>query len=209
MGNVKVVLVLMVVSLVVVLAMAFGLSKVGGKTQVVKVEMAKLTEGARLVTGNDDAKVVVVEFSDVQCPACREAEPISNELRSMENIRFVYRHFPLVMIHKSAWRAARAVEAGRMMGKGWEMLEIMFDKQKEWADSGKLDELVAGYAKNIGLDEKEFVTKWISEETDKLVSVDSSLGGTLKLAGTPTFFVNGEQVATTFVISTVRELLKK
>ncbi len=209
MGNVKTVLILIGVCLVIVLVMAFGLSKVGGKSQVVKVDITKLTEGAGLVTGKDDAKVVVVEFSDVQCPACRDAEPISKELRQMENVKFVYRQFPLINIHKNAWRGARAVEAGRLMGKGWEMLAIMFDKQKEWADSGKFDEMVVGYAKNIGLDENEFRTKWVSEETDKLVSVDSVLGGTLKLSGTPTFFVNGEQVATTFVISTVKDLLSK
>jgi protein-disulfide isomerase len=208
MGNVKTVAILMGVSLVVVLAMAFGLSKLGDKTQVVKVDMAKLVEGARFISGSEKAKVTVVEFSDVQCPACAEAALVAKELRSMENVRFIYRDFPLITIHKNAWRGARAVEAGRLIGKGWEMLDLMFEKQSEWADSPKFEELVVGYAKSLGMDQNEFLTRWNSEETDKLVKIDSDLAGELKLSGTPTFFVDGEQIAANFVISKVKELLK-
>ena len=84
----------------------------------------------------------------------------------------------------------------------------MFDKQAEWADLGNPDEKFVAYAKELGLDEKIFEEKYKSKETDEPVGVDSSLGNRLKLSGTPTFFVNGEQVATSFVIGRVKELLK-
>ena len=88
------------------------------------------------------------------------------------------------------------------------MLELMFDKQEEWSASPKFEDLVVSYAKQLGLDENQFITIWNSEETDKLVNIDFMEANKLKLQGTPTFFVNGEQVATDFVLSKVKDLLK-
>ena len=209
MENWKTILGVFGASLVLVVLMAVGLSKLSGDGGgTIKVPVEQLTEGAGWEMSTGEAKVAVVEFSDIQCPACKAAEPISVELRRTPGVKFVYRHFPLTTIHKNAWNGARALEAARLLDKGWEMMELVFDKQEEWADLGNPDEKFVAYAKELGLDEKIFEEKYKSKETDEPVGVDSSLGNRLKLSGTPTFFVNGEQVATSFVISRVRELLK-
>lgn len=202
-------------SVLIVILMAIGLSKLSGNgSGTLRVEIDQLVEGARweVVTGEPEAtvmpRVTVVAFTDIQCPACKAAESIAVKLRSMPGVRFVHRHFPLLNIHKNAWRGARALEAARIMGKGWEMMALMFDKQTEWSDKGNPDELFIGYAKSLGLDEKAFAEKMNSDETDKFVGIDASLGNRLKLSGTPTIFVNGEQVATSFVLDRVKELLK-
>jgi protein-disulfide isomerase len=165
-------------------------------------------EGARWEVVTGEPKVTVVAFTDIQCPACKAAEPVAVELRSTPGVRFIHRHFPLLNIHKNAWRGARALEAARLAGKGWEMMALLFDKQTEWSDKGNPDELFVSYAKSLGLDEKIFVEKMNNDETDKFVGEDAGLGNRLKLSGTPTVFVNGEQVAVSFVLDRVKELLK-
>jgi len=218
MENWKTILGVFGASLVLVVLMAIGLSKLsGGSGAAKKAEVSELVEGARWeVTtptasqsgGQATPRVTVVAFTDIQCPACRAAEPIAVELRSTPGVKFVHRHFPLTTIHKNAWKGARSLEAARLMGKGWEMMALMFDKQTEWSDLGNPDDKFVSYAKDLGLAEDQFREKYLSKETDEAVGVDSSLGSRLKLAGTPTYFVNGEQVAASFVLDRVKELLK-
>lgn len=196
-------------SVLLVVLMAIGLSKIsGGGTGTIKVSTDELVNGARWMVVNGEPKVTVVEFSDIQCPACKAAEPIGVELRRTEGVKFVYRHFPLTTIHKNAWKGARAIEAARMLDKGWEMMALMFEKQGEWSDSDKPEEMFVKYAKSIGLDENAFDEKQKGGESDKFVGEDSSLGSRLQLSGTPTFFVNGEQVGSPYVLVKVKDLLK-
>lgn len=209
MENWKTILGVFGASVVLVFLMAIGLSKLSfDGTGTIKVSVEQLVEGARWEKTTGENKVTVVEFSDIQCPACKASEPIAKELRQTEGVRFVYRHFPLLTIHKNAWKGGRALEAARLLDKGWGMMELMFDKQEEWADEGNPDEKFVAYAKSLGLDEKIFEEKYKSKETDELVGVDFSLGNRLQLSGTPTFFVNGEQVASPYVLAKVKELLK-
>ncbi|OGD71629.1 hypothetical protein A3A84_03085 [Candidatus Collierbacteria bacterium RIFCSPLOWO2_01_FULL_50_23] len=195
-------------SIFLVVLMAIGLSKISSNgTGTIKVTTEELISGARWVKTTGEPKVTVVGFSDIQCPACKAAEPIATELRKTDGVRFVYRHFPLTTIHKNAWKGARALEAARLMDKGWEMVALMFEKQEEWANEGNPDELFIGYAKSLSLDENEFGKKMMSDETDKAVGEDSSLGSRLQLSGTPTFFVNGEQVGSPYILDKVKSLL--
>ena len=219
MENWKTILGVFGASLVLVVLMAIGLSKLsGGSGAAKKAEVSELVEGARWeVTtptasqsgGQATPRVTVVAFTDIQCPACRAAEPIAVELRSTPGVKFVHRHFPLTTIHKNAWKGARSLEAARLMGKGWEMMALMFAKQDAWKDLGNPDEAFVGYARELGLDEREFEDKYKSGQTDEWVGSDSALGNRLQLSGTPTFFVDGGQVATSFVLDRVRELLKQ
>ena len=203
-------------SVLLVVLMAIGLSKVsGGGAGTIKVSVEELVNGARWVVttptasqSGGQARVTVVEFSDIQCPACKATEPIAVELRKTAGVKFVYRHFPLITVHKNAWKGARALEAARLLGKGWEMMGVMFDKQTEWSDLGSPEDTFAKYAVGLGLDEKAFNDKQKGDETDKLVGEDSSFGNRLKLSGTPTFFVNGEQVGSAYVLDKVKSLLK-
>lgn len=189
---------------------AFGLSRIsGGNTAEIKADQNLLVDGARWISGPEDAKVTVVEFSDAQCPACKAAQPYAEDVKKMDGVRFVFRHFPLIQIHPNAWTGARAAEAARMMGKGDNYVSKLFERQTEWSSMSDPTEKLIAYAKEMGLDDKEFAKKYKSDETDKMVGDDSSLGNRLKLQGTPTFFVNGEQISANFLKSKVEELLKK
>lgn len=209
MENWKTILGVFGASLVLVILMAVGLSKLSGDGGgTIKVPVEQLTESARWKVTTGEPKVTVVAFTDIQCSACKAAEPMAVELRSTLGVRFIHRHFPLVTVHKNAWKGARALEAARLMGKGWEAMALLFEKQAEWSDLSNPDGQFIAYAKELGLAEGEFAEKYKSKETDESVGIDSGLGNRLKLSGTPTFFVNGEQVATSFVLDKVKELLK-
>src|SRR3989344_2557551 len=79
----------------------------------------RLVRESAFQTGNNDAKVTVVEFSDLQCPACASALPAVKTIRqfySPDEVNFVFRHFPL-NIHKNGQIAGLATEAAREQGK--------------------------------------------------------------------------------------------
>ena len=150
----------------------------------------------------------MVEFADLQCSACRQGELVAKELRQMDGVRYVFRYFPLLTIHKNAWKAAKVSEVAKKMDKGWEMVGLLFDEQEAWAESNNFDEMAMEYVKDLGLDEVEFGDLYNGKEVEEQIVKDSALANELKLGGTPTFFVEGEQVAMSFVLTRVKELLE-
>jgi protein-disulfide isomerase len=197
-------------SVVVVLAAIFGLTKMSsGTTTATSVDMQQLLEGARFVRENGDTKVTVVSFSDIQCPSCKAAKTALKDLEAMPGVRTVMRQFPLPPnVHKYALISAKAVEAGRVMGKGWEMMDLMFDKQSEWSDIKNPEKKFVEYARAWVL-KKKFEETMNSKEVAEMVQIDASLAARLQLSGTPTIFVNGEQVGVPFVMDKVKEILNK
>lgn len=203
----KLVLGVIVGSAVLVMVMIIGLSKMsagGGVT----ADMTELINGALMIKENGNTKVTVVNFSDVQCPACKIADEELRELRNINGVKVVFRHFPLT-IHANSQIGARAVEAARQLGKSWEMLDLLFDKQNEWSGEKNPETKFVEYAKSLGISEKDFQTALNSTNTNATVSADLALGDRLRLSGTPSIFVNGELTATDFVMDKVNQLLKQ
>jgi protein-disulfide isomerase len=186
----------------------WGLSKMAGTDNALKVDEKVLLEGARFVKENGETKVTVVNFSDMQCPACKVADLQTRELLNKQGVKIVVRLFPLpATLHRYALISAKAVETARIMGKGFEMMSILYDKQEEWSAVEKPEDRFAEYAKSLGLDEKIFREKLSSAEVAENVQVDANLAASLQLSGTPTYFVNGEQVGSPFVVEKVKQLL--
>ena len=142
------------------------------------------------VTGPDDAPVTLVEYGDFECPYCGMAHPIveraQRELGS--HLRFVFRHFPLGEVHPHARLAAQAAEAAAAQGRFWEMHDMLFEHQ----DALEPDDL-AGYAKALGLDTKQFARDLEGGTYANRVRDDFRSGVRSGVNGTPTFFVNGER----------------
>ena len=105
------------------------------------------------VAGPDDAPVTLVEYGDFECPYCGMAHPIVKKIqRELGNqLRFVFRHFPLAEAHPHARIAAQAAEAAGVQGKFWEMHDTLFEHQQAL----DVEDLV-GYAKALGLDTTRF-----------------------------------------------------
>jgi len=192
---------------VLIMVMVFGLARMSGTNTALTVEEKKLLTGAKLIKENGEIKVTVVNFSDMECPACQRAHELTNSLSDMPGVRVVFRHFPL-SIHKYSSITASAVEAARLMGKGWEMIDLLYSKQDEWSGTANINGKLMEYAASLGLDTKIFDGYLNSASVSATVREDIALGDNLELPGTPTIFVNGEQVGADFVVSKVNELIK-
>ncbi len=141
--------------------------------------------------GLADSKVVVEEFSDFQCPACKAAQPIVKDLIETlgGRIKFSYRHFPLLTIHTQAFRAALASECANDQGKFWEYHDILFEKQPAFSP-----EDLKAYAGQLGLKTDDFAACLDSRAKNKVVREEMKEGDKRNVNGTPTFFLNGEKV---------------
>jgi protein-disulfide isomerase len=143
--------------------------------------------------GNPAAPVVLVEFADFQCPACRGARPVLEEVMKKHEgqTRLVFKHFPLG-IHQFAEKAARAARAAQAQGKFWEMYGALFDNQERLSPA-VVDEL----AKGLGLDMAKFNKDMDSEAMADAVSRDRKQAERLDIQSTPTLYINGRQFPAT------------
>ena len=143
-----------------------------------------------------DAEVTFVEFLDFECEGCRAAYPIVEELRDDygDRVEFVLRYFPLSG-HFNGERAARAVEAAAQQGELEAMYRKMFETQAEWGEQRTAaDDVFRGFAGDLGLDVAAFDAAYNDPATLERIRVDQRDGEMLGVQGTPTFFVNGEQI---------------
>lgn len=203
---------LLIGTLVVTLLLVVGLAFFFSSPSTPKVVDQQILFGTtKNVKGSPDAKVKLVEFSDLQCPACKATEPLVQEVLNKHGseIYFVYRHFPLSEIHKNALQAAYAAEAAAASGKFWEFHDMMFNTQEDWAElpADKAKQKFIEYAGNLQIDKTEFEKKIDSSEAHQRVTDDMSDGTKAGVDGTPTFYVNGQKTAAPQLLSTVESML--
>lgn len=163
------------------------------------------------IKGNASSSVVVMEYSDFECPACRAYYPIVRQMVEEfgTKISFVYRHFPLSGVHPNAEFAARAAEAAGKQNKFWQMHDLLFEKQNEWSTNGNPSKFFEDYASLIGLDIEMFKTDMKSKEIKGFVSAQRVHALRSGLSGTPTFFINGQKIENPKSIEEFRNLIKK
>jgi protein-disulfide isomerase len=111
-----------------------------------------------------------------------------------DTLTLVYRNFPLRQIHKHAEMSARAAEAAALQGKFWEMHHRLFRMQKEWEDRSDAKNIFIGYARDLGLDEAQFVRDLDSPAVAEKIENDLQSGLAAGIKGTPTFFLNGKSI---------------
>lgn len=144
------------------------------------------------IRGNKDAKVTIVEFSDFQCPFCQRFAPsVQQALQQYgDDIRFVYKHFPLDSIHPQARPAAEASECAAEQGKFWEFHDALFANQ---------DQLSSTYypqlAQELGLNVTNFNKCLTDGKYRQKVQDDYQAGITAGVRGTPHTLVNGIAVS--------------
>lgn len=177
----------------------FWSSNVTPATPGTAVDAKSLVRDTSHMTGNKDAKVTLVEFGDYECPYCAQEEPIVERIReeykSNTNFNFVFRHFPLSQ-HATAKPAAEAAEAAGEQGKFWEMHHKLYAEQKSWVENDNHAALFEGYARELGLDVGKFNQSWKGNKFADVIDADTKDGNAAGVAGTPTFFLNGEKLTT-------------
>lgn len=146
--------------------------------------------------GNADAEVVLVEYSDFQCPACRAMYPVVSDLMDQygESLRFEYRHFPIERAHPYAVQAAMAAEAAGQQGKFYEFHDLLFENQTTWSQSATPNVLFAEYAEQLELDMDTYKRHANASDLRDKVRAQQQLGFDAGVTGTPTMFLNGERM---------------
>ncbi len=163
------------------------------------------------VKGNRDSKVVLMEYSDFQCPACRIYYPVMRQITAEfgDRIAIAYRHFPLINIHPGAELAARAAEAAGKQGKFWEMHDLLFEKQNEWSGAANIEPMFESYASLIGISVDQFKIDIASKEIKDFVRAQRVHSIKSGLQGTPSFFINGKQIQNPASIEEFRAIIQK
>ena len=146
--------------------------------------------------GAENPTVEIVEYSDFQCPGCAETYPMVKQLVEAfpNDVSLTYRHYPLNQIHANAQLAGQAAEAAGMQGKFWDMHDVLFNTQSQWASLTDPIEFFATLAESIGLDAEQFSSDIISDDAITHVNNNSADATKLRLPGTPSFFINGTLV---------------
>jgi Na+/H+ antiporter NhaA len=141
------------------------------------------------IRGPVASPVTLVEYGDLECPYCGQAEPVVRELlRDFSDLTYVWRHLPLDDVHPHARLAAEATEAAAAQGAFWEMHDLLFEHQ----DALRLTDLV-GYADRLGLDVEAFRADLVDRRWAPRVASDVDTADLSGVTGTPTFFVNGRR----------------
>ncbi|MBI2596745.1 thioredoxin domain-containing protein [Candidatus Daviesbacteria bacterium] len=145
--------------------------------------------------GSDSAKVKLVEFSDLQCPACKIAEPAIKQVidKNQGKLQFIYRHFPL-MQHIHSRKAANFAEYAASQGKFWEIHDKLFETQEEWDKLADPTDYFVSLGSQFGLDKakaQEAISKKLYEDK---INADVAEANRLGVDATPTFYLNGRKL---------------
>jgi protein-disulfide isomerase len=140
------------------------------------------------IQGPDTVPATLVEFGDYECPYCGQAYPIIKEIQKYlgNNLRFVFRNFPLTQIHPHAQHAAEAAEAAGAQNKFWEMHDYLYEYQQALDDKN-----LEKYAGILGLGMVKFKDDFYKHVYASRVREDFLSGVRSGVNGTPSFFLNG------------------
>jgi len=150
--------------------------------------------------GNADAPVIMVEFSDFQCPFClrfyeQTLPAIMENYVDTGKVKFVYRDLPLDSLHPNARPAHIASECADEQGKFWGYHDILFDNQSEWGrlPAADLQSTLTKYASDLGLESASFEVCLESDAIADEVNKDSLDAARYGATGTPAFFIGNEK----------------
>lgn len=188
-----------------------GIAFLSRPAVIQKVDPSLLIRANSNKISTSSATVTLVEFSDFQCPACSAYYlMVKQVLKDFKNdITFVYRNFPLTDLHPNAQMAAYAAEAAGMQGKYWEMHDVLFAKQGEWATNKSARDMFVQYAQTLELNVDQFKQDIESDAVKKKVADDVNDGNVLGVNATPTFFLNNQKIENPVNLSDFEAIIKQ
>ena len=162
--------------------------------QQVKQDLMKQLESDHCI-GAPDAGLVLLEYGDYECTSCANAQPLVRHLiESFGNqMKLIYRHYPLTQIHPHAELAAEAAEAAGAQGRFWEMHELLFQNSAHLKMPAMLN-----YAEALELDLSRFEGEMKDRIYLQRIQAHRHSGDLLELKGTPAFFLNGKIIDVSF-----------
>jgi Na+/H+ antiporter NhaA len=169
------------------------------------VDLADPVDGERdHIRGPANAPVTLVEYGDFECPYCGRAEPVIRELLAdFGDLRYVWRHLPLNDVHPSAQLAAEASEAAGAQGAFWRMHDVLMEHQDELEPMDLIR-----FAEVLGLDIDLFTEDLKSHRWSEHIAADVESADVSGVAGTPSFFVNGQRQKGAYDLSTLSRAVR-
>lgn len=161
-----------------------------------KIQAASPESGniADQTLGNPNAKVVIINYSDYQCPGCSQASPVMKEVadKYKNDVVFIFRNFAFLQPNSRA--AAAAAEAAGLQDAFWEMNELIYASQNEWSQASleQRTTFFKQYASQLGLDVGKFETDMNSDAVKKKIDFDKALANQVGVNSTPSIYVNGK-----------------
>ena len=158
-----------------------------GDTKMADTQLTAPVSASDHTQGGKNATVTLVEYGDYECSYCGQAYHIVKNAQAQmgDNLRFVFRNFPLSDMHPHAAQAAEVAEAANAQGKFWEMHDLLYENQQNLEDADLM-----GYAAKLGLDKAKFAAD-LEEKSDAKIQADFESGAESGVNGTPSFFING------------------
>src|SRR3989344_712325 len=192
----KTVMVVLLVSVLVVVGAAVLLTSNQGSGSGGETSIDVALTSSDQIRGSLDAKIMLLEYSDFQCPACKAYEPLVKKVLEeySDEVFLVYRHFPLRQTHENAQLSAQAAEAAGKQQKFWEMHDLLFIKQEEWAEEKDFSVKLKSYAEELELNVDQFEKDLESDEGKRKIDEDYASGLKFNVNATPTFFLNGKKL---------------
>jgi Na+/H+ antiporter NhaA len=156
------------------------------------------------IRGPDRAPITLVEYGDLECPYCGQAEPVVRELLAdYGDLRYVWRHLPLTDVHPHAQLAAEAAEAAARQGKFWEMHDQLLEHQGALTAKD-----LVRYAAELGLNTEQFTGDMRKRAGAAKIAADVDSADLSGVSGTPTFFVNGKRHHGAYDIYTLTDAVR-
>ncbi len=148
------------------------------------------------VIGPETAIVTIIEYADFQCPGCGGLAPVLAKLLEdfPQDVRLVFRHFPILNVHDKAALATQAAEAAGNQGQFWAMHDLLFAHQADWVNLNvqEFQEWLIEQARSLGLDIERFSSDLLSQENVALAQKAWEDGLAHKIFYTPYLIVNGK-----------------
>lgn len=153
-----------------------------------RAKLSRPVSRADHVHGSEGAPVTLVEYADFECPHCLGAYWMLKEMTAWlgDDLRYVFRHFPVSDLHSHAQAAAEAAEAAAGDGKFWQMHDVLYEHQQMLDDRS-----LVSYASIINLDGCKFKQQMAERDFANKVHSDVESGVASGVSTTPTFFING------------------
>ena len=178
------------------------------------------TAGSNHVQGKGSTGVTLVEYGDYQCPYCAEYYPMTSQAvqKFDSQIHFQFKNLPLTQLHPNAFAAARAAEAAGLMGKFWEMHDLLYqqsiqhlnnEKSPSWVTASNPQPYFDAFAKSLGLDVAKFDNNYTGSTVNNLINGDiNDFNKTGAQVATPTFFLDGKQIQPQETLDSLSEYIQ-
>jgi protein-disulfide isomerase len=166
----------------------------------------KAVIGDSPTTGAKEQKIVLLEFSDFQCPYCSKAhQTLKQFMTTRQNqVTLVYKHLPLTQIHPEAMPSAKAAWAAGQQGKFWEFHDVLFENQQKLGEP-----LYVATAKALNLDLQRFDQDRNGQAASAAIQKDVEMAEKLGVTGTPFLIMNDQVLSSGAELDNLEAALKQ